>query len=226
MALISNIDLLKRIPLFSFLTLKQIEEVSSTIIRRRFRRGELVAQQGKKNNTVFVLLTGQMHEYASNIEVTNREAITSIISAGDCFGIAQLLTGAPLETSVRAKVSTEVMMIDRAIFLKVLSENIGFTKAVLMKMADDLNKANIRIKTLSLYDVCDRVIRTLPSMSEHVSGINMIRGKLSRQDLAKHIGASREMVSRVLIDLEDRGLIKTLDCGSIVLQDEIFNRCP
>jgi CRP/FNR family transcriptional regulator, cyclic AMP receptor protein len=49
----------------------------------------------------------------------------------------------------------------------------------------------------------------------------LIRQKVSRQDLAKVVGASREMVSRVMKDLEERGHIETLESGWVVLHERL-----
>ena len=46
-----------------------------------------------------------------------------------------------------------------------------------------------------------------------------IRNKVSRQDLAKVVGASREMVSRVMKDLEERGMIQTQENGSVIIKE-------
>ena len=56
-------------------------------------------------------------------------------------------------------------------------------------------------------------------MAEEDNGRKLIRGKVSRQDMAKIVGASREMVSRVMKDLEERGVIETLENGSVVLKE-------
>ena len=50
-------------------------------------------------------------------------------------------------------------------------------------------------------------------------GIKLIRGKVSRQDMAKVVGASREMVSRVMKDLEERGVIETQENGSVIIKE-------
>jgi CRP/FNR family cyclic AMP-dependent transcriptional regulator len=50
----------------------------------------------------------------------------------------------------------------------------------------------------------------------------VIRGKVSRQDMAKVVGASREMVSRVMKDLEERGMIETQESGAVVLKDRLL----
>ena len=53
--------------------------------------------------------------------------------------------------------------------------------------------------------------------------MKIIRHKVSRQDMAKVVGASREMVSRVMKDLEDRGVIETQDNGSVVIKERLQN---
>ena len=57
-------------------------------------------------------------------------------------------------------------------------------------------------------DVYGRVARLLLEMSEEVDGIKIVKKKISKQDIAKMIGASREMVSRVMKDLGQQGLIE------------------
>jgi CRP-like cAMP-binding protein len=75
----------------------------------------------------------------------------------------------------------------------------------------------------SLLDVYGRVARTLLEMAEEVEGIKIIRNKVSRQDMAKVVGASREMVSRVMKDLEERGVIETQENGSVVLKERLHS---
>jgi CRP-like cAMP-binding protein len=65
------------------------------------------------------------------------------------------------------------------------------------------------------------VARTLLDMAEDVDGEKLIRSKVSRQDMAKIVGASREMVSRVMKDLEERGVIETLENGSVLLKNRL-----
>jgi CRP/FNR family transcriptional regulator, cyclic AMP receptor protein len=85
-----------------------------------------------------------------------------------------------------------------------------------------LRNADRQIESLALLDVYGRVARALMDMADEDHGEKVIRGKVSRQDLAKHVGASREMVSRVMKDLEERGLIQTQETGSVVLRDQLL----
>ena len=82
-----------------------------------------------------------------------------------------------------------------------------------------LRSADRQIESLALLDVYGRVARTLLDMAEEVDGTRIVRSKVSRQDMAKVVGASREMVSRVMKDLEERGIIETQEDGSLRIQN-------
>ena len=68
-------------------------------------------------------------------------------------------------------------------------------------------------------DVYGRVARLLLDMAETEGDQMIVRKKISKQDIAKMIGASREMVSRVMKDLQNRGLIEETDSGVILLEE-------
>jgi CRP-like cAMP-binding protein len=71
-------------------------------------------------------------------------------------------------------------------------------------------------------DVYGRVARALMEYAQQDSeGVLVIEGKVSRQDVAKSIGASREMVSRVIKDLEERGYIHTTEDGKTIIRDRL-----
>jgi CRP-like cAMP-binding protein len=84
-----------------------------------------------------------------------------------------------------------------------------------------LRSADRQIESLALLDVYGRVARALLDMSEMDGEVKMIRNKVSRQDLAKVVGASREMVSRVMKDLEERGIVETQENGSVVIKERL-----
>ena len=78
------------------------------------------------------------------------------------------------------------------------------------------------IESLALMDVYGRVARVLIDFAKpDAQGRLVIVEKVSRQDVAKMIGASREMVSRVIKDLEDRGFIQVLPDGSSLIRERL-----
>jgi CRP-like cAMP-binding protein len=93
---------------------------------------------------------------------------------------------------------------------------------VMKGLVQRLRQANRAIESLALLDVYGRVVRVLKeSGREEAPGHWVLDGKVSRQDVAKMIGASREMVSRVLKDLEERGFVQSLPDGRTAVRDQI-----
>ena len=82
-----------------------------------------------------------------------------------------------------------------------------------------LREADRKIESLALMDVYGRVAKLLLEYSQLENGVRVVRRKLTKQDMAKMIGASREMVSRVMKDLEGSGYIRVED-GRILLNDD------
>ena len=80
--------------------------------------------------------------------------------------------------------------------------------AVMRVLVQRLREADRKIGSLALLDVYGRVARLLLDMSEDVDGQKMVTKRLPKQDIAKMIGASREMVSRVMKDLQMGGYIE------------------
>jgi CRP/FNR family transcriptional regulator, cyclic AMP receptor protein len=220
MSMLSNLELIRRVPLFAMLTPAQGDGVAEAVIKRRFKRGELVVEQGKKSNALFIILTGRCRVFTS--DARGREVILANMQPGDYIGEMSLIDNEPHSASVRAEVQTDVLMLGRLEFARCLPENTSMAYAVMKGLVQRLRSADRKIESLALMDVYGRVARALLEASEvNADGLNVIKDKVSRQDLAKMVGASREMVSRVMKDLEERGFIETLPSGSVIIRERL-----
>jgi CRP/FNR family transcriptional regulator, cyclic AMP receptor protein len=220
MSMLSNLELIRRVPLFSMLTPSQAEAVADAVIKRRFKRGELVVEQGKKTNALFIILTGRARVLTT--DTRGREVILANLSPGDYIGEMSLIDNEPHSASVRAEIQTDVLMLGRVEFARCLPENTSMAYAVMKGLVQRLRHADRKIESLALMDVYGRVARALIEASEtDAQGQVIIRDKVSRQDLAKMVGASREMVSRVMKDLEERGYIETLENNSVLIKERL-----
>jgi CRP/FNR family transcriptional regulator, cyclic AMP receptor protein len=220
MSMLSNLELIRRVPLFAMLTATQAEGVAEAVIKRRFKRGELVVEQGKKSNALFIILNGRCRVFTS--DARGREVILANLQSGDYIGEMSLIDNESHSATVRAEVQTDVLMLGRLEFARCLPENTSMAYAVMKGLVQRLRSADRKIESLALMDVYGRVARALLEASEpDAQGGHIIRNKVSRQDLAKMVGASREMVSRVMKDLEERGFIETQTSGSLLIRDRL-----
>ena len=220
MAMLSNLDLIRRVPLFSMLTQAQAESIAEGVVKRRYRRGELIVERGRKTNSLFILLTGRARVVAA--DERGREVILAVLEAGDYLGEMSLIDNEPHSATVRAEVQTDVLLLGRADFARCLAENASMSLVVMRGLVKRLRHADRKIESLALLDVYGRVAHALLEFAvQDAQGQWIIREKISRQDLAKMVGASREMVSRVMKDLEERAFIQTLPNGVTLLKERL-----
>ncbi len=220
MSMVSNLELIRRVPLFSVLTASQAASVADAVVKQRFKRGEPIVEQGKKSNALSIILTGRARVVTT--DARGREVILATLHPGDYVGEMSLIDNQPHSATVRAEIQTDVLILGRLEFARCLPENSSMAYAVLKGLVQRLRHADRQIESLALMDVYGRVARALLEfVSEDAQGNAVIRDKVSRQDLAKMVGASREMVSRVMKDLEERGFIETRKDGSLLIKERL-----
>ena len=219
MAAISNIDLVRRVPMFSVLTEAQAWTLAQSIVKRRYKRGEAIVEQGGRSNALFIILAGRAR--VLSVDARGREVILALLHPGDHVGEMSLIDGQPHSASVVAEVQTDVLMLGRVAFLQSLPENSSMSFSIMRGLVQRLRRADSKIESLALMDVYGRVARALLEMSDIDGEQRLIRAKVSRQDLAKMVGASREMVSRVMKDFEQRGFVVERDDGCVLLREHL-----
>lgn len=218
--MVSNLELIRRVPLFSMLTPVQAESVADAVVKRRYKRGETIVEQGKLSNALSIILTGRARVVTT--DTRGREVILATMHPGDYVGEMSLIDHEPHSATVRTEVQTDVLVIGQPEFARCLPDNSSMAYAVLRGLVQRLRVADRKIESLALMDVYGRVASALlESAKPDEEGKSIIREKVSRQDLAKMVGASREMVSRVMKDLEERSLIETREDGSLWVKDPL-----
>jgi len=220
MSMLSNLELLRRVPLFSALTPTQSASIADAIIKKRFKRSEIIVEQGKKSDALYIILTGRARVMSSDSR--GREVILATLHPGDYIGEMSLIDDEPHSATVRTEVQTDVLTLGRDAFSRCLPENSSMSYNIMRGLVGRLRHADRKIESLALMDVYGRVARSLLEFAVDDGAGNLkIRDKISRQDLAKMVGASREMVSRVMKDLEERGFVDTQEDGSMIVKDRL-----
>jgi CRP/FNR family cyclic AMP-dependent transcriptional regulator len=218
MSMLSNLDLIRRVPLFAMLTAGQVESLAGAVAKRRFKRGEFVMEQGKISNALFIILAGR-----ARVLMTDRkggEVILATLAAGDYIGEMSMIDSEPHSATVAAEVQTDVLVLGRDDFSRCLIDNAPMGYAVMRGLVRRLRSADNKIGSLALMGVYGRVANVLlEAGSPAENGDILIRDKIARKDLAKMVGASREMVSRVMKEFEEQGFVQTLDGGVLRIID-------
>jgi CRP/FNR family cyclic AMP-dependent transcriptional regulator len=209
---------LKAVPLFSSFPDDQLRMLASVVVRKSVTRSTTVMAGGDPTDSLYIVLSGRLKVMMSDAE--GKEVILSILGPGEFFGEMGLIDDAPRSASVVAIEACELLAITKRDFKKCLADNFEMTMAVMRGLVRRLRDADRKIGSLALLDVYGRVARLLLDMAETIEGEKIVTKRLPKQDIAKMIGASREMVSRVMKDLQMGGYIE-MRGSNIVLRDSI-----
>ena len=111
MAMLSNLDLIRRVPIFSLLTNDQAQGIADSVVKRRYRRGEIIVEHGRKSNALFILLTGRARVLTADSR--GREVILAVLQSGDYVGEMSLIDNEPHSATVRAEIQTDMLILGR-----------------------------------------------------------------------------------------------------------------
>ena len=219
MATTVSTAVLKAVPLFSSFPEDQLRMLASVVGRRSVPRSTTVMASGDPTDSLYIVLSGRLKVLMSDAE--GKEVILSILGPGEFFGEMGLIDDEPRSATVMTIEPCELLSIAKRDFKKCLAENFEMAMAVMRGLVKRLREADRKIGSLALLDVYGRVARLLLDMAENVDGEKIVTKRLPKQDIAKMIGASREMVSRVMKDLQMGGYIE-MRGSQIVLRDTIM----
>jgi CRP/FNR family cyclic AMP-dependent transcriptional regulator len=208
--------LLQNISLFKGLSEAQLEHVAQMAVLRQEARNRTIVFVGAKTDSLFVIIRGSVK--VLNRDSEGREVILSILGPGECFGEMGLIDDAVRSADVVANEACDLLMISRIDFTRALAENFDLCQNIMKRLVWRLREANQKIESLALMDVYGRVAKLLLDFSETENGVRVVKRRMTKIDMAKMVGASREMVSRVMRDLELRGVIRGKQ-GRIILNE-------
>ena len=202
-------ELLSQVSIFKGLTQEALAVLSSCLKPLHFARDVRIVGRDDQGDALYIIENGRVKVTLENS--SGREVILSIFRAGDFFGEMSLLDGQPRSASVIAIEESDVLMLSREDFAKHLAECPETALNVLAEMSRRLRRADEVISNLALLDVYGRVAHTLLDLGRR-EGRNtdegvLIRERPTQQDLAAMMGTSRETVSRILSELQRRGLV-------------------
>lgn len=196
----------KGVPLFASLSESDHNLLIQAAQRRTYPRHTLLIRDGDPGESLFLLRKGRAKVFLG--DATGREVILALIGPGDFFGELALIDDAPCSASVMTLEESEFVSIGKREFRQLLASSPGMAVNLLNVLAGRLREADLQIESLALKDVQSRVEQTLHSLAEREGGELVIPARITHRDIASMVGASREVVTRALRVLEDRGVVR------------------
>ncbi|MGH8671149.1 MAG: Crp/Fnr family transcriptional regulator [Burkholderiales bacterium] len=214
--------MLENVPLFAGLSRDELLAVSRVAVKKSYPKHTIVINAGDTTDSVYIINSGKVKVLIG--DDTGREIILAMLGQGEFFGEMSLIDDQPRSATVVTMETSEFTIISKGDFNQCLLNNPPITTHILQGLARRLREADKKIESLALLDVYGRVARTLLQLADKDNGNMVVKEKLSQKDIANMIGASREMVSRILKDLVIGGYVK-MDGKRITLMKEKLPRC-
>lgn len=198
--------MLKDVGGFEGLSDEQIGLLTNRAAVRTYPKGAIIVSEGDEGNSLFLIQSGSVKAFLS--DENGKEVVLSTQREGEYFGDLALFDDEPRSASVMALEPCKVMIITKTQLRDAIKEDpeIGFT--LLHGLAKRVRILTENVRTLALLDVFGRLSKTLYDLAEEKDGVLVIEQRLTQQDLANRIGASREMVSRIMHDLIEGGYLE------------------
>lgn len=201
----TTLDPAARDRLFSSLT-PTIRALAARGVLRSYRKNTILVHEGERGDSTFVLLQGKVKVYSTDAE--GREIIYSIANAGDYFA-EMWLDGGPRCASVMTLEPCVCSIVCGDAFREHLASDQDFALELVSRLIRRVREATQKARELALLDVYGRVVRALESHEgPAVPGRPVVLSPITHQAIASRVGSSREMVSRLLKDLERGGYVE------------------
>jgi CRP/FNR family cyclic AMP-dependent transcriptional regulator len=210
--------ILKTVPLFSKLSEEQLQLLQPCLQQRRYPRNSLIVRVGEETDALYIILSGRVKVQISDEQ--GHEVILAIMGPNEYFGEMGLLDDQPRSASVETLEACEMLRLSKSGFMACLKDNPDLAMIIIRNLVKRLRAADRKIESLALIDVYGRVARLLLEHAQEIDGLLIVKQAPPKQEIARMIGASREMVSRVVKDLQVRGYIRT-EKRKIFLLDKI-----
>ena len=203
----------------------QLPESVKALLKRakinRFPKKTTIIHAGAESNSLYLILKGSVSIILE--EDDEREIIVAYLNAGDFFGEMGLFEARPQRTAeVRTREICEIAEIDYDAFHDLCQQFPDLSYAVFAQLARRLKNTTRKVTDLAFIDVSGRIARCLIDLANQPEAMLLPNGRqirITRQEIGRLVGCSREMVGRVLKTLEEQGMIET-DGKAILIYDK------
>lgn len=202
-------DLLGRASLFGELEPLELEALARAAEKREFARDEVIFAAHEPADGLYVLASGRVKVCVSSSG--GKELILATLGPEQFFGEMALLDNEPRSASVIAQLPTVAFRIRRDDFDRLLEHHPTIARKLMKELSLRLRRSNAQMESLATLDVVGRLARYFIDLARQhgqILGNGWVAVRRpTHQDIANSIGTSRETVTRLINDLEQRGLV-------------------
>jgi len=192
-----------------------LRNIATSGVVRTFARNTVLINEGDVGDALYVILSGRVKVYSSN--EAGREFVIDFHGAGEYVG-EMTLDGEARSASVMTVEPTTCAVVNREQFRDFILAHPDFAMHLIDRLIHRLRVTTGNLKSLALSDVYGRLVRLLNTLSQDVDGKSIVPEKLTQQDIADRVGASRDMIGKLMKDLVAGGYLAVEDRTIAILK--------
>ena len=183
-----------------------IEALAALGTQRRYRRGTLLIQEGEAGDTLYIVLQGRLRAYLAGD--SGKELTLGVYGPLEYVG-EMSLDGGPRSAHVEVMEASLCSVVTRETLLAYIASNPEFALELMGRLIRRARLATESARSVAMIDVYGRLVRLLNQLGGEPDpgGERVLRERITHQAMAQHLACSREMVSRLMRDLETGGYV-------------------
>ena len=194
-----------------------IEVLAALGTVRSYAKNTIVLQEGDRTDQIYVVVSGRLKVFLADSD--GKEIIVDMLGPGQYFG-EMALEGEPRSASVMTLESSRLSVVEKEQFKHFLAINPDAAYNLIVTVIRRARNLTRTIGNLALLDVYGRVARLLLDSAVEESGQLVVSARMTQQEIAKRVGASRETVSRILSDLREGDYI-SVESNRVVIRQRL-----
>ena len=192
-----------------------LRAIAATGVTRAFPRNTVLINEGDVGDSLYIVLTGRVKVFASN--EAGREFVIDFHGPGEYVG-EMSLDGARRSASAITVEPTTCTVVNRSHFREFILAHPDFALHLIERLIHRVRVTTGNLKSLALSDVYGRLVRLLNALAQTADGKQVVPEKLTQQDIADRVGASRDMIGKLMKDLVSGGYLAVEDRSITILK--------
>lgn len=198
--------------------LPHVDALAASGVLRSFRRSVMLIQEGDRGDTLYIVRSGRLRAFAA--DPNGKEITLGIYGVGEYVG-EMSLDGGPRSANVETLEPSTCAVVSRDTLLAYIADHPGFALEMMSRLIRRARLATESARSLALIDVYGRLTRLLDQLAAPPApdGSRTVGERLTHQQIGSHLACSREMVSRLLKDLEKGGYVQMRERRIVLLRE-------
>lgn len=212
---------IRKVPIFSTLNQEDVENVADLINHREYKKGEMILREGEKSESIIIINDGSVKAFKYTTD--GREQILYVFSEGDFFGEQNLLSDRTATYSVEALSTVKVCTLSKTQLQQLLYVHPDIALKIIVELGERMARLENAMQGMGVRNVDNRIGGILLEFAAKYGSKGkegtLIQLPLSREGIANYLGVARETVSRKLGQLENDGVIRSVNNKTILILD-------